>query len=133
MSSHSCGTSPIRRGELGQGRLKFLIVMAILIAGGYSLYLYIPVAYQAYLFKDLMQHDVDVAAASGYPATWVKDQLTRSAPEYSLPPNLVIAPQEEGGRLSVTVKYSSRIEFPFYPYDYQFNHTARSTQFLTAK
>ena len=133
MSSHSCGNSPIKRGELGQGRLKFLIVMALLIAGGYSLYLYIPVAYQAYTFKDLMQHDVDVAAASGYPAAWVKDQLTRSAPEYSLPPNLVIAPQEEGGRVTVTVKYFKRIEFPLYPYDYQFNHTARSTQFLISK
>ena len=107
--------------------------MAILISVGYSLYLYVPVAYQAYTFKDLMQHSVDVAAASGYPAKWVKEQLTRSAPEYDLPPNLSIDPKQDEGRIFVTVKYSRKIDFPFYPYDYEFNYTAKSTQFLISK
>ena len=56
-----------RSGERGGARLKFLIVMAILGARGVRGYFYIPVAYNAYLFKDLMQHKVDAAAALGHP------------------------------------------------------------------
>src|SRR5258706_16078837 len=79
-----------RSSERGGARLKFLIVAAILGLLAYSSYVFIPVAYDAYLYKDLMQHDVDVASASGYPATWGKEQLTKSESEYNVPPDAVI-------------------------------------------
>jgi len=52
-------------GERGSARLNFLIVMAILAAVAYAGYLYVPVAYHAYLYKDLMQNRVDAATALG--------------------------------------------------------------------
>jgi len=60
-------TDSARSGERGGSRLKFLIVMAILGAVAYTAYIYVPVAYQAYLYKDLMQTKVDAAAALGTP------------------------------------------------------------------
>jgi hypothetical protein len=122
-----------KRREVGSARLKFLIVVTILIVLGYVCYLYVPVAYNAYLFKDLMQHDADVAAAQGYPVSWVKDQLTKAAPEYGVPADAVINPRQEENRVEVTVQFSRPIEFPGYTYQYEFDHTAKSSTFLTFK
>ena len=120
-------------GERGSARLKFLVVVAILGVIAYAAYLYIPVAYNAYLFKDLMQHDADVAAVQGYPVSWVKDQLTKAAPEYGIPSDLVIAPTQRENRVEVTVQFSRPIEFPGYTYQYDFDYTAKSSTFLTFK
>ena len=122
-----------RTTERGSARLKFIIVIAIIGVGAYIGYMYIPVAYQAYLFKDLMQHDVDVASSQGYPASWVKDQLVKSAPEYGVPADAVISPAQRDNRIEVTVQFVKLIEFPGYTYQYDFDHTVKSTAFLPFK
>jgi anaerobic selenocysteine-containing dehydrogenase len=122
-----------RTTERGSARLKFLVVMVIIGAVAYMGYMYVPVAYQAYLFKDLMQHDVDVASTQGYPPTWVKDQLVKSAAEYGVPADAVIEPTQRDNRMEVTVQFTKPIEFPGYTYQYSFDHTAKSTAFLTFK
>lgn len=122
-----------RTNERGSARLKFVIVMAIIGLVSYVGYMFLPIAYQAYLFKDLMQHDVDVASSQGYPATWVKDQLVKSAPEYGVPADAVIDPMQRDNRIEVSVQYVIPIEFPGYTYQYNFDHTVKSTAFLTIK
>jgi hypothetical protein len=122
-----------RSSERGAARLKLLIFLLVAAAIGYGLYLYVPVDYQAYLFKDWMQHSVDVASASGYQPTWVNDQLRKSLPEYDVPPEAIITPAIRDNRVEVRVQYTRTIEFPGYTYQYQFDHTARSTPFLTFK
>jgi hypothetical protein len=122
-----------RKGERGQGKLNLLIFLAVAMTVGYVLYQYCPVAYQAWLYKDLMQHDVDVAAVEGYDAAWVKNQLAKSAAEYSVPPDATILPAQRDGRIEATVKFKKAIPLPGYVYEYSFEHTARSTQFLLSK
>lgn len=122
-----------KAGERGSARLKFLIVLAVIIAAAYAGYLYIPIAYNAYVLKDLMQHKVDVASTQGYPATWVGDQLKRSAAEFGLPPDTVITPTQQDNRIQVRVQFTQPIEFPGYSYQFEFDHTARSTEFLSFK
>jgi hypothetical protein len=119
--------------ERGSANLKFVLFMAFLVACGFTGYKIIPVVYQASLFKDLMQHDVDVAASAGYQPTWIHDQLVKSFPEYGVPNDAVITPAQRDSRMEVRVQYSVPIEFPGYTYDYEFDHTARSTAFLTFK
>jgi hypothetical protein len=126
-------TGFVRSGERGGARLKFLIVMAILGAVAYAGYIYVPVAYNAYLYKDLMQNKVDTASGLGHPPLWVSDQLTKSGPEYGVPPDAVITPSLENDRLTVRVQFSKTIEFPGYIYVYQFDHTAKSTEFFGKK
>ena len=121
------------RSERGSAGLKFLLVMAIIGACGFAGYKTIPVLYQASMFKDLMQHDVDVAAASGYQPTWIKDQLVKSFAEYGVPNDAVITPAQRDNRMEVRVQFTVPIELPGYTYDYEFDHTARSTAFLTFK
>jgi hypothetical protein len=122
-----------RTTERGSARLKFILVMAVIGVGAYMGYMYLPVAYQAYLFKDLMQHDVDVASSQGYAPSWVKDQLVKSAPEYGVPADAVIEPTQRDNRIEVTVQFVRPIEFPGYTYQYNFDHTVKSTAFLTFK
>jgi len=122
-----------RTGERGGARLKFIVVIAIIGIIAYAGYVYIPVAYESYLLKDLMQHDVDVAVTQGYPPSWVKDQLTKAGREYGVPPDALIEPMMRENRLEVRVQFVRPIEFPGFTYQYKFDHTARSTAFLTFK
>ena len=118
------------RSETGSARLKFIIVLAVIAVVAYAGYLYVPVAYSSYLFKDLMQQKVDTAAALGHPPGWVREQLAKSAPEYDVPPDAEITPALKDGRVEVQVQFVRPIEFPGYVYQYNFDHTARSTEFL---
>jgi hypothetical protein len=107
--------------------------MVIIGALGYAIYLYVPVAYQAYMVRDLMQHNVDVCVAQGYAPSWVADQLVKVGPEYGLPPTAEITPTQRDNRIEVRVQYTKLIEFPGYTYQYQFDQTAKSTAFLSFK
>lgn len=122
-----------RSGERGNANLKFLIVMAILVATAYAGYLYVPVAFQANTFKDLMQHYADVAVAQGYAPSWAGEQLMKSAPEYEVPANAIITPAQRDNRIEVRVQYVKPIEFPGYTYNYEFDYTVKSTAFLAFK
>ena len=122
-----------RSGERGGSRVKFLVVITVLGLVGYALYLYIPVQYEAWLYKDLMQHNVDVASVSGYPTTWVKEQLTKSASEFNVPPDAVINASQAENRVVCTVQFTRPIQFLGFTYEYKFDHTAKSTAFLSIK
>ncbi|MEP6569018.1 MAG: hypothetical protein ABJC10_04520 [Acidobacteriota bacterium] len=122
-----------RKSELGGARLKFLIVITIIAIVGYAGYEFIPVGYQAYQLKDLMQHDVDAAAALGKPESWVKEQLIKSSVEYSIPTDAVISTQLQSNRMEVRVQFTKPMEFPGYVYNYEFDYTARSSTFLTIR
>lgn len=120
-------------GERGGARLKFIIVMAVFAVVAYIGYLYVPVAYDAYYFKDVMQNKVDMAATQGYETVWVKDQLVKSEPEYHVPPDAIITPAQKENRVEVRVQFSRPIQLPGYTYSYDFDYTAKSTAFLTIK
>jgi len=122
-----------RSGERGAASLKFVIVIALLGACAYAGYLYVPVAFQANAYKDLMQHYADVAATQGYPPSWTGEQLMKSAPEYGIPADAIITPVKRDQRIEVRVQFVKVIDFPGYPYNYEFDYTAKSTAFLTFK
>ena len=119
--------------ERGGASIKFLIVMAVVGCFVYAGYQYIPVAYQAYTFKDLMQHYADVAAAQGKPATWAGEQLLKSEAEYEIPTTAVITPAAQSERIEVRVQYTRPIDFPGYTYQYEFDYTAKSVAFISFK
>jgi len=121
------------KSERGGARLKFLIVMTIIVAGAYCAYQFIPIGYQSYQLKDLMQNKVDTAVAMGKPASWVQEQLVKSAQEYGIPSNAVITPLQEDNRVQVRVQFTQPVEFPGFVYNYEFDHTARSSTFLSVK
>lgn len=117
--------------ERGSAGLKFIVVIAVIAVCAFVAYKLIPIGYQSFLFKDLMQHNVDVAATQGYQPVWIRDQLVKSLPEYGIPANALIEPASRDGRMEVRVQFITPVEFPGYTYEYEFDYTARSTAFLS--
>ena len=121
------------RGERGSARLKLIIFLAIVAIVGYAGYMYIPVAIDAYYFKDAMQNKVNLAVAQGKDTGWLADQVSKSKSEYHVPDDAVITPAQNEGRMEVRVQFTRPIAFPGFTYNYSFDHTAQSTTFLTGK
>ena len=123
----------MKSDERGGARLKFIIAIAVFAVVVYVGYLYVPVAVDAYYFEDVMQNKVNLAAAQGYEAGWIKDQLVKSGLEYHVPTDAIISPVQKDGRVEVRVQFSRPIQLPGYTYNYDFDYTAKSTAFLTIK
>jgi len=126
-------TSLQNRSERGGAQLKLLLFVAIVGIVGYVAYMYIPVAVDAYYFKDAMQNKVNLAAAQGYDTAWVADQVSKSKPEFHVPDDAAITPTQNEGRVQCRVQFSRPISFPGFTYNYDFDYTAQSTSFLTVK
>jgi hypothetical protein len=122
-----------RSSERGSANLKFLIVMAMLGVTAYAGYLYVPVAYNAKAYTDLMQHYADLVAGTGQSTAWVTEQLANSGPEYGVPPDAVVTCVLKESRMEIRVQYVREIEFPGYTYNYEFDRTVKSTAFLSFK
>ena len=123
----------IRNSQLGGARLKLIIALALIAVVAYSGYLYIPVAIDAYYFKDTMQNKVNLAAAQGYDTAWITNQLSKSKAEFHVPDDAVISPAQKDGRMEVRVQFTRPISFPGFTYNYNFDYTAQSTSFLTVR
>lgn len=122
-----------RASEQGGARLKFLIVATIIALGAFAGYQFLPVAYQSYQIKDLMQNEVETAVGIGKSPQWVKEQLVKNSVDYAIPADAVIEPQQEGNRMQVRVRFTKPLDFQVYVYNYEFDHTAKSTTFLSIK
>lgn len=130
-----CGMSPtfVRHGERGSARLKFLIIISLVAGIAFAGYRFVPVAFQSYQYKDLMQASVDKGVALGRGSEWVKEQLVKQGGEYGVPPNANISIQENEGAMVARVQFKRAIEFPGYTYEYDFDHTAKSSSMWSLK
>ena len=117
--------------EHGGARLKFVVFIIIFGIIIYAGYLYVPVAIDAYYFKDVMQNMVNQAVAQGKDSNWLRDQLVKSEPDYHVPPDAVITVNQQEKRLEARVQFKRPISIPGYTYDYEFDNTVQSTTFLT--
>jgi hypothetical protein len=120
-----------RQGERGAARLKFIIVIAVTALIVYMAIQYVPVAYRAYSYKKYMQETVDKASMMAHSGDWVKTQLKASANDYGVPPEAEITTMPRDGRMEATVKFTRPVNLlPGFTYQYNFDHTATSSQFL---
>jgi len=127
-------TIRIKAGERGGARLKFLITLLVLAVVGYTASQYVPVALHAYQFKDFMQQTVDKATfGQTQSSEWVQAQLKASGVDYDVPPDANITAIRRDGRMEARVQYTRPIPLPGYVYQYNFDHTARSTQLYSTQ
>lgn len=117
--------------ERGGARLNFLVVVAIIAVVGYVGYQYVPVVYNASLFKVFMQDTVDKAAITSRTSEWVGNELRANAAGYGVPPDAAITVQKNEGRLEARVRWTRPIPLPGYIYQYDFDHTVKSRTSLT--
>ncbi len=119
-----------KRCERGGAQLKLVIFVAVVAIIAYTAYMYIPVAVDAYYFKDAMQNTVNLAAAQGKDTAWLAEQVSKSKGEFHVPDDAVITPSQNESRLQCRVQFSRPISFPGFTYNYDFDYTAQSTSFL---
>lgn len=124
-------SSPPFASEHGGARLNFLIVVFVIAVVGYGVMNYAPVAYKSLEYKDVMQSKVDQAVAFGHTGEWVRAQLRATANEYDVPPEAVIAVAQKNGRMEAVVRYTRPVPMPGFIYNYEFDHTARSSNMLS--
>ncbi|MGB7924294.1 MAG: hypothetical protein WCF57_13710 [Pyrinomonadaceae bacterium] len=122
-----------RHTERGEARVKFLVTIAVIGVIAYVAYQYVPVAIRAYQFKDYMQQTVDRASALGQRDEWIKGSLKASFADFSVPPDAVVMTAQRDGRMEARVQFTKQIPLPFYIYQYNFDHTAKSTEMLNIK
>jgi hypothetical protein len=131
------GSTPMKkRNERGAARLKFIIVLVVVALVGYMGFQYIPVAYQSYTFKKFMDESADKAAASTLPSeqkgSWLENELRTNAKDYGVPADARMTHIFQNNRMEVTVTFTRQINLlPGFAYQYNFNHTAKSSTFLT--
>jgi Flp pilus assembly protein TadG len=124
----TCGTSAVayRSGERGNARVKFIIVLTVILLIGYCAYQYVPVAIQSYQLKDAMQQTVNQAALQPTTVEALKKQLQMTLADYSAPPDASITIERRDDRWQATVQYARPVSLPFYTYQYHFDHTVKS-------
>ncbi|HEX8500093.1 MAG TPA: hypothetical protein VF659_05820 [Pyrinomonadaceae bacterium] len=124
--------APRGRGERGGARFNFAVTILLIALAAYSAYNYAPVWYKSYRFKDYMQETVNKAAfPPGQTTEWVTQQLRAGAKEHELPADAEFHVQREEGRIAARVTWSEPVQLPGYTYDYAFDHTARSSGYIS--
>jgi len=120
-----------RCSQRGGARFNLLLFIILIALAVYSAYNYAPVAYNAYLYKDFMEETVNRAA---YPPSksndWIAKQLREGGKDYDLPTDAEIKVQNEDGRVAAHVTWTRAVQLPGYVYEYNFDHTARSSSFI---
>jgi hypothetical protein len=131
----SVGSTPVaRHGERGTTRLKFILVLAVVALIAYMGFQYVPVAYQAYQFKKVMDDDTETASAGGKSLEWLKSQIRASANDYSVPPDSfkMTEPVVRDGRIEITAQFTRPVNLlPFWTINYSFEHTSKSSTFFS--
>lgn len=120
--------------ELGNARVKLIIFGLVVALAVYCGAQYIPVAYNAAAFKDLMRQKVNESVLTNRggatPSEWVAAQLRAVAPDYGIPADALIEAESRERRVVLRVQYTKPVAFPFYVYSYQFEHTVTSSSFF---
>ena len=121
-------------GERGGARFNFVVVILLIALAAYSAYNFAPVSYKAYRFRDYMQETVNKAAyPPGQTTEWVAQQLRAGAKEHGIPEDFEVNVQREEGRIAAHVTWTEPVQLPGFTYDYDFDHTARSSGFISQK
>lgn len=117
--------------EQGGSRFNFLLVVVVIAVVAYAGYQYVPVAYQASQFKVFMSDTVNNAAVTDKNAAWAEDQLRKNLKNYGVPADALVTVANREARIEAHVEYSIPVPLVVTTYQYKFDHTARSANFVT--
>jgi hypothetical protein len=126
-----------RSSERGGAGVKFLIVAVVLFLMGNAAYHFIPVAYAGESLKQDMQTAViqGFALPSGVSSVeMVKQKIQKSVTSNNIPQDAFVEVKQLNKVIQAHVAYTEAVPvlpFGIYNYQYEFDHTATPTGFLT--
>lgn len=127
-----------RKSERGGAGVKLLLVALVLGLLANAGYQYVPVAYEGANFKQEMQtaviNGVSMPAIGKTSVDIVKEKILSAARTNNLPSNSVIQVRQLSNTVQAHVTYSKPVPvlpFGLYTRNYEFDHTATPSGFLT--
>jgi len=126
-----------RSSERGGAGVKLLMVLLVLVLIGNAGYQWIPVAYAGESLKQDMQTAVvQGLAAPGKtsPVDLVKKKIIMSVESNDVPGDVIIEVKASNNMIQAHVAYTKEVPllpFGIYNYQYEFDHTATPSGFLT--
>jgi hypothetical protein len=126
-----------RSSERGGAGVKLLMVVLVLILIGNAGYQWIPVAYAGESLKQDMQTAVVqglAAPGKASPIDLVKKKILASVQSNDVPPDVLIEVKAANNMIQAHVAYTKEVPllpFGIYNYQYEFDHTATPSGFLT--
>lgn len=119
----------VRTSERGEGRIGFLIAIAILGAGAFVFSKIIPVRVNAYEFRDFIQEECRFAATRNHDEDIYK-RIMAKAHDLDLPldkKNLHM--ERTTHEMVISAKYEQTVDLKFTKYVYKFDHEERAPLF----
>jgi hypothetical protein len=115
----------VRRGQLGAGRLKTIIWLAIMAGAVYVAILVVPILVNEYQFQDAMQTTARFATVSRQSPDDIRAAVVKQAKADDIP----IQPQDirvenEAGNVRIQVDYSVTVDLHVYQWTLNFHPTA---------
>jgi hypothetical protein len=126
-----------RNSERGSAGTTFLIIAVVLGLIGHAGYQFIPVAYGGESLKQDMQTAVIQGLAmpgKGTPVDATKQRIQSALRSNDIPQDAIVDVKQVNNVLQARVTYTKAVPilpFGIYTYNYQFDHTATPTGFLT--
>jgi len=115
--------------ERGEGRIKFLLTLLVLVLCAYVGFQFIPVYWRAMQMQDATQTIVTQAVVQNLRDNDVRARLEEKAMEFSLPDNKKIELMHNGKKMIVRVSYTHDITLPFYSYPWMFDFRKEDTSY----
>ena len=119
----------VRNGQRGDGRIGFLISLALLGVGVFIFAKIIPVRVNAYEFRDFIQEECRFAATRNHDED-IRKRIFEKAKELRLPldkKNLHM--ERTAHEMVISAKYDQVIDLKFTKYVYKFDHEERAPLF----
>jgi hypothetical protein len=110
-----------RRAQRGEGRLKALVYLAVLIVAVFVAVKAVPAYVANYQLKDKMSEQAKFAIVNRYTEDQIKDNIFRTIQDLDIPAtrdDVKVANTNHGIEISVT--YSVPVDFVFYKTDLNF-------------
>jgi hypothetical protein len=119
------------RAQRGEGRLKALIYLVILVAGVYTAVKVVPAYVADYQLKDKMNEQARFAIVNRYTEDQIKDNIFRTIQDLDIPAkrdDVKVANTNHG--IEITVNYTVPVDFLFYKTDLNFSPSSEGRDIM---
>jgi hypothetical protein len=120
-----------RRSEQGEGRLKALIYLVILIVGVFVAFKVVPAYVAEYQLKDKMTEQAKFAIVNRYTEDQIKDNIFHTIQDLDIPAQRDdVKVQNTNHGLAISVSYTVPVDFLFYKTDLNFTPSSEGRDYM---
>ena len=120
-----------RRGQRGEGRLKALVYLAILICAVFAAVKLVPVYVADYQLKDKMSEQARFAIVNRYTEDQIKDNIFRTIQDLDIPATRDdVKVRNTNSGIAISVTYTVPVDFLVYKTDLNFATTSEGRDYM---